>query len=76
MDEPPITRRGDEMHLSESPEIRWFEAFPKCRCGKMAAGLLRGTQNQSYGYHCKSCADKRIKASAAVRAALASARRG
>lgn len=55
--------------LSESPNIQWFEVFPKCRCGKVAHGILRGTRNESYGYHCKACANKRIKASERVRAA-------
>lgn len=54
----------------ETTELRWFEAFPKCRCGKTAQGILRGSQNQSFGYHCKACAERRLKASAKARAAL------
>ena len=54
--------------LSESPNIQWFEAFPRCRCGKASAGILRGTRNESYGHHCKACADKRIRNSERVRA--------
>lgn len=54
--------------MSETTELRWFEKFPKCaRCGKTAEGILRGTQNQSYGYHCSRCAEKRLKDSAKAR---------
>jgi len=56
--------------LAESPEIRWFEEFPKCRCGKVANGILRGTQNQSFGHHCSRCANARLRASEKARAAL------
>lgn len=60
--------------MSESPEIRWFEQFPKCaRCGKDAQGILRGTQNQSFGNHCQRCANARLKASERERAANAKA---
>lgn len=57
--------------LEDSPDLRWFEEFAKCRCGKPSNGILRGSQNQSFGYHCKRCAEKRLKASERVRAALA-----
>lgn len=59
--------------LSESPHIRYFSAYPNCSgCGKTAQGVLYGTSNESYGAHCRKCADKRIRASADVRALLAS----
>lgn len=50
--------------MTETTELRWFEQFPKCSCGKTAEGILRGSHNQSFGYHCKNCAEKRLKASA------------
>lgn len=54
--------------LEDSPSIRWFDAYSTCRmCGKKSDGILRGDQNQSYGDHCRKCADKRIAASARVR---------
>lgn len=54
--------------MNETTELRWFEAYPVCsRCGKVAHGILRGTQNQSYGSHCRKCADKRLKASERAR---------
>lgn len=56
--------------MSETTELRWFEAFPKCEgCGSVAHGLLRGRQNESYGYHCRRCADRRLKASEKARRA-------
>lgn len=58
---------------SESPSLRWFEAFPVCKCGKKSEGILRGDRNDSYGHHCRRCADKRLKESARVRAALSKA---
>jgi hypothetical protein len=60
-----------EIHLSEATEIRWFEKLPRCGCGKTATGILRGTQNQSFGHHCDGCATKRLKASAKERESLA-----
>lgn len=57
------------MNLSETPNLRWFEAFPKCSCGKTAQGILRGSQNESYGHHCQRCADRRLKASEKARTA-------
>ena len=60
-----------EIHLDEATEIRWFEKYPRCSCGKTATGILRGTQNQSFGYHCDRCASKRLKASAKERESLA-----
>lgn len=55
---------------TETAELRWFEQFPKCaECGKTAQGILRGSQNQSYGHHCLRCAERRLKASEKARAA-------
>lgn len=56
--------------MAETTELRWFEQMNlKCsRCGKRADGILRGSRNESYGMHCKRCADKRIKDSAKARA--------
>lgn len=54
--------------MSETPDLRWFEQNPSCRmCAKPSAGILRGTRNESYGHHCKRCAEKRLKDSAKVR---------
>lgn len=63
--------------LRESPDIRWFEQREsKCdRCGKAAQGILRGSQNESFGPHCKRCAEKRIKDSAKAREQLAKERK-
>lgn len=48
----------------ETTELRWFDEHGLCRmCRKQSAGILRGTQNQSYGEHCRKCADNRLKAS-------------
>lgn len=56
----------------ETDDLRWFEAIPKCgRCGKDAHGKLMGSMNQSYGWHCRRCAEKRLKDSAKVRSAAA-----
>lgn len=57
--------------MDETPELRWFEAFPRCSCGKPSNGILRGSQNQSYGHHCNACAARRLKASDKVRKRLA-----
>jgi ribosomal protein L34E len=59
--------------LTESPELRWFEEQNhKCGvCGKRSQGILRGSRNESYGHHCKRCAEKRLKASAKVREEIA-----
>ena len=55
-------------HLTETTELRWFEENPKCgRCGKDAHGRLMGSMNQSFGWHCRKCADKRLKDSAKAR---------
>ena len=51
----------------ETPNLTWFEEFPGCSCGKPSRGILRGTGNENYGHHCKSCAEKRLKASEKVR---------
>lgn len=53
--------------MSETPNLRWYDEFPNCGCGKVAGGILRGVGNESYGYHCKRCAERRLKASAKVR---------
>jgi hypothetical protein len=55
--------------MSETTELRWFEIteHPCRQCGKRAVGILRGSQNESWGHHCQKCADKRLKASAAAR---------
>jgi hypothetical protein len=55
--------------MSESPNPRWFDNDynRKCSCGKRADGNLRGSRNESYGPHCKACANKRLKASERVR---------
>ncbi len=61
----------------ETPNLRWFEGFPSCRvCGKPSAGVLRGVQNESYGHHCKRCAERRLKASDRARAAALKDARG
>lgn len=57
--------------MDESPHVQWFEPYSKCRCGKPAAGVLRGTRNESFGAHCKRCAEKRIKDSLRVRKQIA-----
>jgi DNA-directed RNA polymerase subunit RPC12/RpoP len=55
--------------LPETPNLRWFKSVKyDCRmCGKRAAGELMGVTNESYGLHCKACADKRLKLSEKVR---------
>ena len=55
--------------LGETPDLRWFEEQNhKCgMCGRRSDGILRGSRNESYGRHCKRCAEKRLKASAKVR---------
>lgn len=57
--------------MSETPNLRWFDEFPKCVCGKKSEGILRGDTNQSYGHHCKKCAHKRLSESKKVRASKA-----
>lgn len=59
---------------SETTQLRWLEAFPKCSCGKDATGILRGARNESYGFYCRRCAEKRLKASEKARAALSGSR--
>ncbi len=49
--------------MTEVINLRWFEEFGKCPCGRYAQGILRGTRNESYGPHCKRCAASRLKAS-------------
>lgn len=57
--------------LPETPDLRWFDAYPTCRmCGKPSAGILRSSNNSSYGDHCKKCADKRLALSKKVREGL------
>lgn len=59
------------MILEESPEVQWFDAHSSCRvCGKKSDGILRGLRNQSYGEHCRKCAERRIKAAKKVREIL------
>ena len=58
---------------NETTELRWFEDLPRCGCGRPSAGILRGSRNESYGHHCKRCAEKRLRASERARAALAKA---
>ena len=53
--------------MMETIYLRWFEEFPKCPCGKTAHGILRGDQNQSYGYWCRSCANRRLRNSKKAR---------
>lgn len=53
--------------MSETPHLRWFEAFARCPCGKPSAGILRGVGNESYGPHCRKCAERRLRASELVR---------
>lgn len=56
--------------MSEVPALRWFDAIPKCwQCGKDAHGRLMGPQNQYYGWHCRRCAEKRLRASEKARSA-------
>ncbi len=47
--------------MTETTELRWFEEFSRCRCGKRAHGILRGSRNESYGPHCTKCANKRLR---------------
>jgi len=55
--------------MSETPNLRWFEEYSSCRmCSKRGEGILRGSQNESYGSHCKKHAEQRLKASKAERA--------
>lgn len=57
--------------LDESPDLQWFKAYPSCReCGRPSAGLLMSRRNESYGDHCRKCADKRIKRSKQIREEL------
>ena len=57
--------------IRETTELRWFEEITmKCqRCGKPAHGILRGERNESYGKHCRRCAEKRLKDSEKAREA-------
>jgi hypothetical protein len=56
--------------MNETTKLRWFEEIAmKCdRCGGRASGILRGSQNESYGKHCKRCAEKRLRDSEKARA--------
>lgn len=47
--------------MSTADQVRWFEDLGRCVCGKPATGVLRGPRNESYGTHCRPCAEKRIK---------------
>ena len=54
--------------IAETPELRWFKCYPPCRmCGKKSDGLLFDHRNESYGDHCKKCAEKRLALSKKVR---------
>ncbi len=54
--------------MTETTELRWFEETDrKCSCGKRATGILRGSRNESYGPHCKRCAEKRLRNSESER---------
>ena len=55
--------------LNETPSLRWFreENFNCRQCGKRGHGTLMGDTNESYGIHCNTCAEKRLKASEKVR---------
>lgn len=55
--------------MNETTELRWFEEISmKCeRCGGRAVGILRGSQNEGYGKHCKRCANKRLRDSEKAR---------
>lgn len=56
------------MTRDETPDLQWFKTYPPCRmCGKKSDGLLMSRRNESYGDHCKKCADKRLKDSKMVR---------
>ena len=57
--------------MCETTNLRWFEEWSKCRCGKLAQGILRGAQNENHGAHCKRCAERRLKASEKARTAEA-----
>jgi hypothetical protein len=59
--------------MTETTELRWFEHIPRCRCGRKADGILRGSRNESFGHHCESCATRRLKASERERERLAEA---
>lgn len=53
----------------ETASLRWFreENFNCRQCGKRGHGTLMGVTNESYGIHCKKCAEKRLKDSEKVR---------
>ncbi len=55
--------------MSETTNLRWFEPTNSTcdQCGKRASGILRGSRNESYGPHCKRCAESRLKASERAR---------
>lgn len=54
--------------MTETTNLRWFDEIPSCqRCGKNAHGRLMGSRNESYGWHCRRCAEKRIKDSEKAR---------
>lgn len=45
-----------------STMAQWFDPYSSCRvCGKKAAGILMGYNNQNLGSHCRPCAEKAIK---------------
>jgi hypothetical protein len=56
--------------MTETPDLRWFEQLPRHRClqcNKWAEGILRGVRNESYGPHCRKCAEKRLRDSEKAR---------
>ena len=54
--------------MTETTKLKWFEeTASKCSCGKWATGILRGSRNESYGPHCKRCAEKRLRNSESER---------
>ncbi len=50
--------------MTETTDLRWFDEWGRCgQCRKRAHGVLRGSRNESYGPHCKPCANRRLKES-------------
>ena len=64
---------GRRAMTNETPLLRWFEAYPRCPCGKAGNGILRGESNESYGTYCRKCAERRLRQSELVRKAEARA---
>lgn len=53
----------------EVPNLSWFDETDRTcsQCQKRANGILRGSRNESYGPHCRRCAERRLRASQKVR---------